>query len=121
MKKVWIESAFGDDPIATTSKPTRSTRKPSTALSSTTTTEIKKKPATSGATTKLTPLITKLITNFNNQPAASASKHTITKCPLTEKYEPVKRADLVVHKSKIEQLSSLIDQITSKPNGSILM
>lgn len=126
MKKAWIESAFGDDPIATASsnKPTRPARK--TATTSSTTETKKKSTQSSSNSTKLTPLINKLINNFNNHPitanhSALSKKQIETKCPLTEKYQPVKRADLVVHKSKIEQLSSLIDQITSKNTGSILI
>ena len=128
MKKAWIESAFGDDPITTASikKPAKSTRKTTTAPAASTTEPKKKSAQTSSTGTQLTPLISKLINNFNNQPAspdqsAVSRRQTETKCPLTEKYQPLKRADLVVHKSKIEQLNILIDQITSKSTGSILI
>lgn len=118
--KSWIESAFSDEPSAATSSTrTTRTRKAATTTTAAATT---KKPSSSSTTiktsTKLPPLLSKIISNQENR--SEQSKKPQTKCPLTVKYEPKKRTDLVVHKSKVEQLSTLIDQVTSKQTGTIL-
>ena len=40
---------------------------------------------------------------------------------LSEKYEPKTKAELVVHKNKIEQLNNVLVSIGEKPKGSIVL
>ena len=130
--KSWIESAFADEPSDTPPTKIRKTataRKKTTPQISNSISNTKSSSSTAinstnkTTSTKLPPLLSKIINNQSSQEQSinSNKKTPITKLPLTVKYEPKKRIDLVVHKSKIEQLNSLIDQITSKQNGSILI
>lgn len=120
--KSWIESAFADEPavgpLSKVRKTTTSRKKttPQSVINSTVGT-------TKSASTKLPPLLSKII---SNQPTSQehhqqTNKKSTSRLPLTEKYEPKKRNDLVVHKSKIDQMNTLIDQISSKQTGSILI
>ena len=48
----------------------------------------------------------------------TASKYNVC---LSEKYKPKTRSDLVVNKTKVEQLSQLIDTAMQKKKGSVLI
>ncbi|CAF0863650.1 unnamed protein product [Brachionus calyciflorus] len=101
--KSWVSSAFSDSAFANTTKPTRTTRASSQkqTLSNLTNKEPKAK-----------------ISEPFNSPAKKQKENTLS---LSLKYEPTTRADLSVHKNKIDQLSNLLDQIISKERGSILL
>ncbi len=129
MKKSWVSSAFSDDQSTPSSsnvppRATRATKKASVA--STSKTNSASSQSSSSSTTsvaaKLTPMISKLIKTEQQVNNSSKKIPSLTKCPLIEKYRPKTRSELAVHKTKIEQLSNLIDQITTnKKNGSILI
>jgi DNA-binding NtrC family response regulator len=125
MKKSWVSSAFSDDqspsPLASNVAPraTRATKKTSVA---TKTSSSASSSSTTSVAAKLTPMISKLIKTEQQVNNSSKKISSLTRCPLIEKYRPKTRSELAVHKTKIEQLSNLIDQITmNKKNGSILI
>lgn len=60
--------------------------------------------------------------------ASAIKRSAVAKSPprkpkllIAEKYAPQTKADLVVNKAKVEQLSSLLDTVLGKPKGSIVI
>jgi ABC-type uncharacterized transport system fused permease/ATPase subunit len=130
MKKSWVSSAFSDDQSTSSSsnvapRATRATKKASVTSTSKTnsaSSQSSSSSSTISVAAKLTPMISKLIKTEQQVNNSSKKISSLTKCPLIEKYRPKTRSELAVHKTKIEQLSNLIDQITlNKKNGSILI
>jgi flagellar biosynthesis GTPase FlhF len=128
MKKSWVSSAFSDDQSTPSSsnvppRATRATKKASVASTSkTNSASSQSSSSTTSVAAKLTPMISKLIKTEQQVNNSSKKISSLTRCPLIEKYRPKTRSELAVHKTKIEQLSNLIDQITTnKKNGSILI
>lgn len=136
--KSWVSSAFGEF------SPTPSSSKTSTSRSATTRnttgSRATQQQLNSSRVTTITRSATTVVTSqlsinenlkieskpkasvqfAENKVAAEKSRNQIEQC-LADKYSPTSRAELVVNKSKIEQLSSLIDEITNKSRGSILL
>jgi hypothetical protein len=128
MKKSWVSSAFSDDQSTPSSsnvppRATRATKKASVASTSkTNSASSQSSSSTTSVAAELTPMISKLIKTEQQVNNSSKKISSLTRCPLIEKYRPKTRSELAVHKTKIEQLSNLIDQITTnKKNGSILI
>lgn len=123
--KSWVSSAFGELGGSTSS----SSQTPSSKSSSRTI----RTPATASRNTQSTTRTTKTFEAENvlrsQQPAAgkklgaqrSPLRDKTNELGLSDKYAPTSRSDLVVNKSKVDQLSSLIDDLVARKRGSILL
>ncbi len=123
MKSAWVSSAFGD--LATTPAPksTQSSQRPATrevskrALANPPNTQPVQSETNSENRQPLRPLTSK-VQPKTQQPARNNANSQMS---LAEKYAPKSRAELVVHKAKVDQLSSLLEDIISRKKGSILL
>lgn len=107
--KSWVSSAFSD--LASTNNSISKTKEPS------------KRPerfTKNAPNSSITPLKTIQINN-TRQFNCTTNKPCKNEPNLAEKYAPVSRIELVVHKAKVDQLSSIIDDITGRKKGSILL
>lgn len=114
--KSWISSAF-DVEAGSTSRVSSSSRS---------STQPKKQPPTQTQQTEL-----RRAYNKENIPSSSLIKQTVRDNgakknepevqTLCEKYEPRSRADLVVNKNKVDQLSQILDDLTNRKKGAIVL
>lgn len=123
--KSWVSSAFGDLGSASSQTP-----------SSKSTTRAIRTPATVATTSRSTQL-TRTAKTFEpenalrSQQPAAGKKLGAQRSPLkdktnelsslSEKYAPASRSELVVNKAKVDQLSSLVDDLVARKKGSILL
>jgi DNA-binding NtrC family response regulator len=104
--KSWVASAFSADDFSAKKEP-------------------KKKTSSTKTNNNLNDITNsnKLAKPSSYSVAATSSSNAFCKSniSLSEKYKPKTRNDLVVNKSKVEQLSQLIDTSMQKKKGSVLI
>lgn len=121
--KSWVSSAFGNIQ-STPSSSSVSTRPTSRNVSGRTvenasSQRVGKFPQTNDENiNKATVKSKSVLTNNKLKPEPKLAKNEQS---LADKYTPTNRSDLVVNKSKVDQLSSSIDEMTSRKRGSILL
>jgi len=105
--KSWVSSAFSDSP----SEPTLPNKKPKQSVNTRSLKTSKSSLETFVAPTKTTDL-------FDTRNKNGDLK---TFLPLAERYRPKSRAELIVNKAKIDQLSQLLDNVIIKKKGTIII
>ena len=123
--KSWVSSAFSDDkpPPSSSSSSSQATgiRAPLKTTTSTSLNSIEVISSSKPPMTKIPSTRAKLATVMKPETTAKRHQAPVSSVSLSDKYEPAQRADLVVNKSKIEQLSSALDSMMTKRVGSIMI
>lgn len=121
--KSWVSSAFGDTEILVSGKHTRSQSRNTCANNVKSTIASQNVPKIS----KSNNLTNKENSNqsqsgiINLESFNSKKLEQNINVDLASKYEPKSRAELVVHKNKIDQLNNILDDCLNKPKGSIIL
>jgi hypothetical protein len=110
--KSWVSSAF-DEANSTSSRTTRRDTAKKAAIDLPPPAPLLSKENSTKRYTASQPVST-----MSRRPA---QKDDHTGMSLCDKYEPTNRADLVVNSKKVEQLSSMLDDLIKKQKGSILV
>lgn len=118
----WISSAFGSVSAASPAL-TRSSQPPSSSSSKTAKEPLAKRVIEHEENLRSFKL-PHLPSRTQAKPSSSSSCGKASnneQQSLADKYMPINRADLVVHKAKVDQLSSIIDDVMARKKGTILL
>lgn len=116
--KSWVSSAFSADDFSSKKETKKKTVTKKT--DSTITNNLNDITNSHASGTKPAKVSATAATSSYARPAQTNTANKSNIC-LSEKYKPKTRSDLVVNKTKVEQLSQLIDSAMQKKKGSVLI